>query len=300
MNIGIIYRAFNKTTGKSYIGQTIRNLNERIKNHYRDSEKYTYAFANALRKHSEVDWEWKVLYDNVPIYQLNNMEKWCIANYNTYLVGYNSTIGGDASPASNPEVAKKIAKANSGKKQSKETIRKRVQKLLGRKHPHSKETKKKMIEASKNMSAEKRRKIVNAHFRGSFSEEHKRNLSRALKGRESPNKGNKLSDEARRSISNALRGTEYGAKNLYKITKPDSAIEVIRNLRKYCRDNKLTNSCMYKVAKGQLRGYKGYLCEVIVSEENKLLNSNEQNVCYAKTQLEVPERNEKKKELLGR
>ena len=94
MIYGIIYIATCKITNKSYIGQTIQVLNNRISRHYSDSMYKNYYFANALKKYKKEDWDWCILYNNIPNYQLDNMEIWCIANYDTFNNGYNSDTGG--------------------------------------------------------------------------------------------------------------------------------------------------------------------------------------------------------------
>jgi len=89
-------------SGKSYIGQTVQTLDKRIKKHYIRASNCTYAFANALNKYPRESWKWNVLYDNISRIYLDNMEIWCVSNYNTYYgKGYNSTLGGDDNPTNN-------------------------------------------------------------------------------------------------------------------------------------------------------------------------------------------------------
>jgi len=59
---GIIYMAFNKKTGKVYIGQTTKPLTIRISQHYSDSKKKgNRLFQNSLKKYKKEDWEWYIL-----------------------------------------------------------------------------------------------------------------------------------------------------------------------------------------------------------------------------------------------
>lgn len=115
MRTGIIYIA-TSPNNKSYIGQTIKDLVWRITKHYEDSINHTYHFANALRKYKKEDWRWKILYNDIPKNQLGNMERWCIANYDTYNNGYNSTLGGEDNPMNYEENRKKVGDSKRGKK----------------------------------------------------------------------------------------------------------------------------------------------------------------------------------------
>lgn len=89
----MIYLAINKVNGKMYIGKTKNPLEERIKQHYRDSKKLDLYFYRAARKYGWENFEWHVLdtsQDN-----LNILEKHYIDYFKSYYYGYNSTIGGE-------------------------------------------------------------------------------------------------------------------------------------------------------------------------------------------------------------
>lgn len=47
----------------------------------------------------------------------------------------------------------------------------------------------------------------------------------------------------------------------YKITNPEGDVKIIRNLSKYCRDNKLSLSMMNAIMTGARKRYKGYKIE---------------------------------------
>jgi hypothetical protein len=93
---GIIYRAFNKISGKSYIGQTSQPLTVRISNHFQGAKYYTHKFSNALKYYSSDSWEWTILVQ-VEIEKLDEMEIFFIQDLDTYENGYNSTKGGQLS-----------------------------------------------------------------------------------------------------------------------------------------------------------------------------------------------------------
>ena len=92
--MGVIYKATSKTSGKSYIGQTI-NLKDRIRSHRAAKDNYT--FHAAMRKYGFDDFLWEVVEDLGDCSQelLDEREKYWIAFYDTYNSGYNSTLGGD-------------------------------------------------------------------------------------------------------------------------------------------------------------------------------------------------------------
>ena len=89
---GIIYRAFNKISNKSYIGQSKNDLETRKRQHYYKAREksHTYKFVNALRLYPEDSWTWEVLAE-VEIDKLNDYEKFFIQDLDTYNNGYNST-----------------------------------------------------------------------------------------------------------------------------------------------------------------------------------------------------------------
>ncbi len=97
---GLIYKSINIVNNKIYIGQTI-NFKKRLNEHKRNSlnkksRSYNSYFCRALRKYGWDNFKWEIIYPNIPINQLHNMEKFTIGNYNSYNGhNYNSTIGGE-------------------------------------------------------------------------------------------------------------------------------------------------------------------------------------------------------------
>ena len=180
--LGLIYKAVSPS-GKVYIGQTTKTLNERKNEHHyeafnKNRAGYNYAISCAIRIYNK-NIKWKIMYDNIPIAQLNNMEIWCIGNYDTFMKGYNSTLGGKGNSGYSPslETRIKISKAGKGRKLSKETCRKMSMAQKGKKH-----------------SEETRRNISKSLKGKKLSEEHKKKMSESRKGR-------KLSEEHKKKIS---------------------------------------------------------------------------------------------------
>lgn len=94
--MGVIYKSTCLITGKSYIGQTKRTLEQRRKQHERSKDDY--IFHRALKKYGIQNFRWDVL-ENCPNQLLNEKEKFWIKQYNTYKEGYNLTKGGDTADA---------------------------------------------------------------------------------------------------------------------------------------------------------------------------------------------------------
>jgi group I intron endonuclease len=96
-NQGKIYCAHCISTGKKYIGQTIKNnFNLRVTEHFADSKKYHHKFANALKKYGRNGFIWGIIEES-DISLLDEKEMYWIAKYDTFNNGYNTTTGGNQS-----------------------------------------------------------------------------------------------------------------------------------------------------------------------------------------------------------
>lgn len=96
----LIYKITNKINNKCYIGQTIKNAEERWKEHKshafgthpNDINKTLYK---AIRKYGLENFIFEVLQDNIETYeQLDKAEIYWIDFYNSFIKGYNETFGG--------------------------------------------------------------------------------------------------------------------------------------------------------------------------------------------------------------
>lgn len=95
----LIYMATSLTTGKSYIGQTVKTLNQRKSEHKHRAlyeEDYKNAFHNAIRKYGFDDFQWIILEEseNWTHEILDEKEKEYIQFYDTLNNGYNILQGG--------------------------------------------------------------------------------------------------------------------------------------------------------------------------------------------------------------
>ena len=96
----LIYKITNKINNKCYIGQTIKNAEERWEEHQahafgthpNDVNKTLYK---AIRKYGLENFTFEVLQDNIETYeQLDKAEIYWIDFYNSFIKGYNETFGG--------------------------------------------------------------------------------------------------------------------------------------------------------------------------------------------------------------
>lgn len=95
--MGCIYKATSKTSGKSYIGMTMKTMRYRRNQH--TSDRDTGVFHRAIRKYGKEDFIWEELYkcDNEDALYEKEIEM--IALYKTHLPnGYNVSAGGKGAP----------------------------------------------------------------------------------------------------------------------------------------------------------------------------------------------------------
>lgn len=92
----IVYKITSRTTGKVYIGVTIRKFDERMRNHKNNKSKT--KFYNAIRKYGWEDFDKEIIEQCDNLQDLFYKEIYWIEQYNSYKSGYNSTPGGDVSP----------------------------------------------------------------------------------------------------------------------------------------------------------------------------------------------------------
>lgn len=98
MRTGNIYIIRNKINDKVYVGQTTMTVRERFMCHMKPStkkQKRTYKLYDAVAKYGRENFYVETLETNVPLGDLNNLEIYYIAKFDSYYHGYNSTKGGD-------------------------------------------------------------------------------------------------------------------------------------------------------------------------------------------------------------
>ena len=126
----LIYCYTNKINGKRYIGQTTQKLKSRHAQHISDSKslnkKRTY-FHSAINKYGIENFDLVILEENKTLEELNELEKFYIAFYNTNdrEFGYNTADGGEntnkfagKTEEEISEWKRKLSEANKGEKNS--------------------------------------------------------------------------------------------------------------------------------------------------------------------------------------
>lgn len=222
-NTGIIYKV-TSPNGKVYIGQTIHSLNDRKARHIYDAyqRSMAYAFANAIIKYGDL-LKWEILYDNIPIEQLNKLEIKTIEEYDSYNNGYNSSLGGEGSKGNilTEETKSKISAANKGK-------------LIGNKNPmfgktHSNNAKQKISQTHK------------GKIKPPMSQEIKDKISKSKKGKyagvQSYNFGRQHTNEMKIKISNCQNKRK---KSVYRLSLNGEILDRYNSLcdaAKFIREN---------------------------------------------------------------
>lgn len=168
---GYIYKLTCTITGKVYIGKTI-DINRRMVQHSKITPKYSHHLANAIKKYGMANFKEEILFEveaedrAVLNTALSNAEKSYIEQYDSYRIGYNSTVGGEgtsgfhwleSSKKKLSESLKKFFESTKGKAQIEHTI------SCIRNREVSKETKEKIGKGNrgKKMPEEAKTKIRN-------------------------------------------------------------------------------------------------------------------------------------------
>lgn len=90
----IIYRCRNKTSGKVYIGQSVRSLEERKHSHFNIHLRGKSKFYKALKSYGFDNFEWDIIDTAKTQDELNEKEIKHISEYNSIENGYNMVQGG--------------------------------------------------------------------------------------------------------------------------------------------------------------------------------------------------------------
>lgn len=94
---GKIYIITNQINNKVYIGQTLLSLEERFRQHHKESSyetKQKRPLYSAIRKYGISNFSIQLI-DECEETELGIKEKFWVAEYNSYFNGYNATTGGD-------------------------------------------------------------------------------------------------------------------------------------------------------------------------------------------------------------
>ena len=243
---GVIYKATNKVNGKSYIGQTIQSLYKRKIKHISDAilKKETNSkFHNAIRKYGRENFDWEILKKCI-IDDIDREEIKFIGKFGTINSGYNIAMGGKVLRGkNNPQYGKPL---------SIDTKAKLSEALSGSNNPMYGKTHSMRVRKLISMSRKKYRGKLHPRYGkpGYFAGKKRPEMA----GKNNPFYGKKRSEEDRAKIA-------AGKSTQWLVWYPDGTKEIIKNLDKFCRENKLSSSHLYQIAKGKRNNHKGYKCK---------------------------------------
>lgn len=95
--MGYIYKITNDINGKSYIGKTLKSVNERFDEHLRESgrlHRNARPLYSAMKKYGKEHFHVEMI-EETPDSILSERESYWIKHFDTYSNGYNATSGGD-------------------------------------------------------------------------------------------------------------------------------------------------------------------------------------------------------------
>ena len=124
---GTIYSALCKVNNKRYIGQTVRNISERWKEHISDSRNRPVTpLHRAIAKYGHSMFIMRIIEEDVSIDNLDEREKHWITEFDTFHNGYNLTEGGQGGSRGelSEESRDRIRQAHFGKIKSPECVEK--------------------------------------------------------------------------------------------------------------------------------------------------------------------------------
>lgn len=129
-----VYVITNTVNDKAYVGQTVQKPSWRWSHHLADARKgkKLSAIHRAITKYGELLFRLDVIGEVDSQERLNELERlWIIALNTIAPNGYNLKGGGNGGGSLHAVTKEKLRRCNLGKKQSPETIAKRVAKLRG-------------------------------------------------------------------------------------------------------------------------------------------------------------------------
>ena len=206
-----IYTITNLIDGKSYVGQSSYDYKKRFIDHrflLKKGKHSNIHLQRAWNKYGSENFEFKVIIQDIPEDWLDLSERGWILFHKMTTGCYNLESGGHMSKHASEETKQKLRISHLGKKSSEETRKKISDALTGKKC--SEETRHKLSLANAGRRpAEAAIQAAATYHRGKkLSQEHRNNISKALLGdpRLRSNLGKHHSEEQKRKISEANKG----------------------------------------------------------------------------------------------
>ncbi|AGE59826.1 GIY-YIG catalytic domain-containing endonuclease [Acanthocystis turfacea Chlorella virus TN603.4.2] len=227
--MGFIYM-LTSPSGKSYIGQTIRTIEDRFKAHQQPSSGCV-AIYGAIQYHGWENFE-KHWYE-VPDEELNDHEELMVEVLGTLAPnGYNLKEGGGSKGKASEESRKKMSEAQSGKTHTKETRMKMSISRTGENHPMYGKT---------------------------HTDETKIKLRAAFSGEKHPMYGKARSDETKKRISAAKKGEKTHTKTIFQYDMGNSFIQSFDSSKEAAAHlNKRYETSIRRCARGERESAHGY------------------------------------------
>lgn len=95
---GYIYKITNNINNKIYIGQTVRNIKERFREHLKNANSESkQPLYRAIAKYGKENFTIDII-EECNINKINEREIYYINKMNSYNNGYNATLGGEGRP----------------------------------------------------------------------------------------------------------------------------------------------------------------------------------------------------------
>lgn len=209
--MGTVYK-LDFASGKSYVGITTRSVAHRLGQHRGAAKRGDAALVyRAWRKYGEPSVF--IIEEDVPAHELLSAEAQYVNLFDTQRPkGYNSTPGGDAVAAKQPEIRKKISDTLRGHKLSPETRAKIGAAHRGRTLPAEQRAKIGATHQGMKRSAEARANMSIAQRGRTLSAEHRAKIGAAHRGRKL-----ELSDVDRAFRSVAALGRQHTEESKRKI-----------------------------------------------------------------------------------
>ena len=203
--LGRIYLIINTVNGKKYVGQTIKPVEKRLKEHLKAAfiENRRTIICSAIRKYGKDNFSVICVQDNIAIDDLDIAEQYWVKYYDTFSKnGYNATSGGNQCRISD-ETKLKISAALKGK-------------------PKSEEHKKKMSEAQKGINIGSLNSFYGKTHSEKTIEKIKETLKGQMNGENNPFYGKHHSEESLKKMSISHIGKQAGEKHpRSKLTEKD-------------------------------------------------------------------------------
>ena len=261
MSYGIIYKVTNNVNGKIYVGQTIRDLHQRVNEHFYTAarEKDTSPFYRAIRKYGRENFIWESVCECFSQEDLDEKERLIATKFDAWVPnGYNIRAGFGKGSMSKAERERRSGQGNPmyGRSGDKAPAYGRV----GDKHPmfgktHSKESVQKIIDANS-----KTYEFLSPE--GIFTTIYNMNQFCRENPELTPSSMLNVYKGKKRHHKGWIKSGSIRHKNTYYFINPLGETVEIHNLKKFCREHpdKLDSSAMMRVYRKEQTNHKGWKC----------------------------------------